>query len=119
GLQQSLEFASTVMLAAIVYISFEVLGITAAQLLVLLFVFARLIPRLISIYRQVRGLKGVMPVLESIGALEEACLEAAEPVATSPEPVSIGAGVRLDRVWVSYPSRADDPALRDVTLDIP
>ena len=42
--------------ALIVYVSFELLGVTAAQLLVLLFIFARLMPRLVTIYRRVQSL---------------------------------------------------------------
>jgi len=117
-LQQSLEFGSTIMLAVLVYVSFEILKITAAQLLVLIFVFARLIPRLTAIYRQVRGLAGVMPVLDSVAEIERMCLDAAEPTPLDGADIPFRNTIRFERVQFTYPRRADTQAVCDLDLEI-
>jgi ATP-binding cassette subfamily C protein len=117
-LQQHLELGSTTLLAGIVYVSFELLDITAAQLLVLLFVFARLIPRSITIYRQLQGLAGVSPVLDSVARLERECIDAAEIASLEREDVSLVSGVRFEDVSFSYPCHGS-PAVLDLDLDIP
>lgn len=60
-LNRTLEFGSTLLLAAIVFASLELLHVPAAPMLVLLFSFARLMPRLVTIYRRVQTLAGVLP----------------------------------------------------------
>jgi ATP-binding cassette subfamily C protein len=116
--QQSLEFGSMAMLAFIVYVSFEVLDVTPAQLLVLLFVFARLIPRMIAIYGQVRGLAGVIPILDAVGDLERQCLEAAEIETLDSVDVVLQTSVRFEGVSFTYLRRAEKPAVDDLTLEI-
>lgn len=118
NLQQRLEFGSTVLLAIIVYLAYEVLGVNAAQLLVLLFLFARLMPRLIAIYRQVQSLASVLPVLESLTKLERECLEAADPVSSAGSDVSFDRSIRLEKVSFTYLRRAQRPAVRDLDLEI-
>jgi ATP-binding cassette, subfamily C, bacterial len=118
-LQQRLEFGSTVLLAIAVYLAYEVLRVTTAQLLVLLFIFARLMPRLIAIYRQVQGLAGVLPVIEAVAALEQECMAAAEPVAAHLAEVSFDRSIRFEKVSFTYLRRGDAPAVRNVNLEIP
>jgi ATP-binding cassette subfamily C protein len=117
-LQQRLEFGSTVLLAIIVYLAYEVLWVSAAQLLVLLFVFARLMPRLVAVYRQVQGLAGVLPVLERVTELEQECLEAAEAVSSEDSDVSFDRSICFEKVSFTYLRRAKTPAVRDVDLEI-
>ena len=117
-LQQRLEFGSTLLLAIIVYLAYAILGVTAAQLLVLLFIFARLMPRLVAVYRQVQALASGLPVIEEVTKLERECLEAAEPVSSEDSDVSFDRNIRLEGVSFTYLRRAKTPALRDVDLEI-
>jgi ATP-binding cassette subfamily C protein len=117
-LQQRLEFGSTVLLAIIVYMAYEILGVSAAQLLVLMFVFARLMPRLMAVYRQVQALAGVLPVLDKVTELERECLEAAEPVSSQDSDVSFNRSICLESVSFTYPRRTNTPAVCDVDLEI-
>lgn len=118
-LQQNLEFGSTVLLALLVYVSFEILKVPSAQLLVLLFIFARLMPRLVTIYRQVRSLAGVLPIFDLVKDLERECLEAAEPEALDDEEVALCRSVRFQGVSFTYLRRADAAAVRELDLEIP
>lgn len=117
-LQQRLEFGSTVLLAIIVYLAYEIVSVNAAQLLVMLFIFARLMPRLVAVYRQIQGLAGVQPVLERVTELEQECLEAAEPVSSEDSDVSFNRSICFERVSFAYLRRAKTPAVRDVDLEI-
>jgi ATP-binding cassette subfamily C protein len=117
-LQQRLEFGSTLLLAVIVYLASAVLGVNAAQLLVLLFIFARLMPRLVVVYRQLQALANVQPVLDKVTELERECLEAAEPVSSEGPNVTFDRSIRLESVSFTYLRRAKTPAVRDVDLEI-
>ena len=118
-LQQRLELGSTVLLAVIVYLSYEILGVTTAELLVLLFIFARLMPGLASIYRQLQGLAGVLPVIEAVARLERDCLGAAEPVTAQISDVAFGRNIQLENVSFTYLRSAHRPAVRAVDMEIP
>ena len=118
-LQQRLEFGSTVLLAIAVYLSYEILRVSTAQLLVLLFIFARLMPRLVSIYRQLQGLAIALPVLEAVAKLERECLAAAEPAPSHLPEVAFAKGIRLEKVSFNYLRRAASPAVSKLDLEIP
>lgn len=114
--QQKLELLSTLLLAIIVYVSYELLHVTAAQLLVLLFIFARLMPRLVLIYRQAQSLAGMLPMLEGVAALERDCLAAAEPVPAEHAEVELNNNITFQGVSFAYLRRAETPALKHVDL---
>jgi ATP-binding cassette subfamily C protein len=117
-LQQHLELGSTILLAIIVYVSSELIHVTPPLLLVLLFVFARLMPRLVNIYRLVQALSMALPVIEGVTALEQQCLDAREPEVVTPLPITLNDRVRFDRVGFSYLGRGSVPAIDGLTLDI-
>lgn len=118
ALQQKLELGSTILLAIIVFASYGLIAVSAAQLLVLLFIFARLMPRLVAIYRQVQNLAGVLPMLQGVSQLERECLEAAEPVLSGQTDVAFNRCIRFEGVSFTYLRRTDIPALKQVDLKI-
>jgi ATP-binding cassette subfamily C protein len=117
-LQQHLELGSTVLLAVIVYVSSEVLNVPPPLLLVLLFVFARLMPRLINIYRLLQGLSTALPVIDGVNALERDCLAAREPESVTAASITFADQIRLDGVAFSYSGRAGQAALAELNLTI-
>jgi ATP-binding cassette, subfamily C, bacterial len=117
-LQQGLEFGSIAMLAVIVYCSLEVLYLKPAQLLVLLFVFARLMPRLVAIYRQIQGLASALPVVEIVSQLEADCLESAETRAERNLEITLSKEITFKDVAFSYLRRQDTTAISHVNLRI-
>jgi ATP-binding cassette subfamily C protein len=116
--QQRLELGSTILLAIIVYVSYELLAVTSAQLLVLLFIFARLMPRLVSIYRQVQSLAGVLPMLDGVIQLEQECLSAAEATSADETDVRLEHQIGFENVSFAYLRRTETPALRNIELKI-
>jgi ATP-binding cassette subfamily C protein len=117
-LQQRLELGCALLLAFIVYVSYQKLGVSAAQLLVLLFVFARLMPRMVSIYQQIQRLVGVLPIIESVNNLEQECIEAAETLSRQKELPRFNQNIRFDGVSFAYLRRTEAAALQSVDLQI-
>jgi ATP-binding cassette subfamily C protein len=116
--QQTLELASTVLLAALVFVSVTVVQLNAALLLVLLFIFSRLVPRLINIYRLVQALVTALPVVDALHALEVECLAAAQPPVTDPREVTLRDAITFHDVSFSYLSRGEAKAVNDLRLRI-
>ena len=118
SLQQQLEFGSVVLLALIVFASVELLHVPPPLLLVLLFVFARLMPRLVNTYRLMQGLALSLPVVEGIQRLERECLAAGEAPSLAPRSVVMQRQITLDRVSFAYANRGDAPAIASLDLTI-
>jgi ATP-binding cassette subfamily C protein len=116
-LQRTLELGSTVLLAVIVYVSAVFLEEPAHLMLVMIFVFARLMPRLVAIYRHVRALAATLPTYETVRALERDCLAAAEVHGSGAADVTLAQAVRFERVAFSYLRRAR-PAVDGLDLEI-
>ena len=116
--QQTLELASTVLLAALVFVSVTVLDISPALMLVLLYIFARLVPRLINIYRLAQALVTALPVVDTLHALERECLAAAEPPVTDAREVTLNQAIVFEQVSFRYASRGDTTAVDRLSLRI-
>jgi ATP-binding cassette subfamily C protein len=117
-LQQGLEFGSTALLGLIVFVSFQFLDATPEQMLVLLFIFARMMPRLVTMYSRLQNLSAVAPLLDGVARLEQECLTAAEPEPSEACDIAVARDVRFDAVSFSYRGRAVTPALSGVNLEI-
>ncbi len=118
NLQQHLEFGSTILLAVIVFVSVELLHVPPPLLLVLLFVFARLMPRLVNSYRLVQGLAMALPILDRVQGLERDCLAAQEVPARAHRTVVLHDRLTFDRVSFSYAARNGEPAIDGLQLTI-
>jgi ATP-binding cassette subfamily C protein len=95
-----------------------VLAVPTSPLLVLLFVFARLMPRVTSIYERAQAFAGTLPAFAAIEQLESRCRDAAEPTVDRSEPITLGRDIRLELVTFDYRGDGVSPALADVTLSI-
>ena len=117
-LQEQLTFSLIAVLAIVVYVSVEILKVPTAQLLVLLYLFARLMPRMVTLYGQAHSLTAAVPVLDHLMELEQECLAAAEPAASNVSAPELKERVRLERVTFRYDDLCASPAVDEVTLDI-
>jgi ATP-binding cassette, subfamily C, bacterial len=116
--QQTLELASTVLLAALVYASVTVLDVSPALLLVLLYIFARLVPRLINSYRLVQSLVTALPVVDALHALERQCVAAVERTDANGREIALAEAITFDEVSFSYLSRGEAQAVAGLRLRI-
>ena len=117
-LRQETVVGSAIVLAIIVYVSRQVLALPTAHLLVLLFLFARLMPRLTGLFERVQSFATVLPAFQAFSDLEARCLASAEPAITRVQPIAFDREIRFDRVSFSYDGRVDAPALREIDLAI-
>jgi ATP-binding cassette subfamily C protein len=116
-LQRTLEFGSTVLLAVIVYVSTAFLNEPAPLMLVMIFVFARLMPRLVAIYRHVRAITATLPTYENVRALEGECIAAAEITHAEKDALELQQGIHFAHVTFSY-LRRERPAVARVNFEI-
>lgn len=116
--RQVLEFGSTALMAGIVFVAATMMPISSALLLMLVFMFARLMPRLIQIYRLVRSLSTALPIVDDLNTRIRECLAAEEAPVTQARPLPLRHGIRFDHVSFSYLRRADRAAVSDLNLRI-
>lgn len=116
--RQQSAVGSAVVLAAIVYVSRQWLLVPTAQLVLLLFLFARLMPRLSTVLDRVRSIVAQLPSYDAVAKLEAECLAAAESVSSNPEPITLDRTIQFDHVTFAYGERTASPAVNDVSLTL-
>ena len=110
--------ATAVVLAVIVDVAVEHLNIDLAALLVLAFIFTRLVPQIAGAQRNLQQIAQALPSFNDLMDVIGRCEEEAEPAPTSVAlPRPIGSGVSIAGVTFSYVQ--DRPVLHDVSVDIP
>ena len=112
------ELGAWALLLPILYGSVRILAIAPADLLILMAVFWRLMPRFQAAHAHYRHLTSYMPSFANVIALENRCNAAAEPARYDVEVPAPSHEIRLEHVSLSY-SAAARPAIRDVCLKIP
>jgi len=113
--QQVLTLGTSVGLAVIVYASIGFLNVATAELLVLLLIFARVMPRLNGLYQKLQSIHVQLPAVAAIRDLERRCEASARVVPDTPRPLILQKSVRFDRVTFRYDA---EPAVRDLDLTI-
>ena len=96
------DIGSVLVLSIIVYFSFEILGISTAELLVLLFLFARIMPKISIIQQGYQGLVNVLPALDTVMEMQARCDAAAEPKSQRREKIPLRASIQLERITFTY-----------------
>lgn len=112
------------MLALVVELSVRVIHVPVGSLLVVAFVFTRVVAQVAGVQSGVQQVAQAAPAFEEVSAVIAACERADETSAAArraPRRVPIGDGVRLERVDFRYPQReaSGAAALSDVSIEIP
>lgn len=116
--RQSMAIASAALLALLVYVAQVPMQMSAASLLLLIFLFARLVPRLTAIYERLQILLLDLPAFDDVMQAEAACLAAAEPATTVHEAIRLERAVACDHVTFAYGGADGTAALQGVSLRI-
>ncbi|HUY19308.1 MAG TPA: ABC transporter ATP-binding protein [Candidatus Binataceae bacterium] len=121
--QQSLagawfELGSTLAIGAVVYVSIRVIAVPPAELLILLLLFVRVMPRFMSIYSELRQFIGSLPAFSNVIAMEARCAAAGEPPSASTTRLQLRGAIELRGVSFSYRAGAA-AAVAGVDLRIP
>jgi ATP-binding cassette subfamily C protein len=112
------ELGAAVILGAALYASIRWLAVPPAEILILLALFLRVMPRFMSMHQRWRTLAGLMPSFENLVRVEAGCVEAAEPHLPAVSKLECNREIRLDDVTFSY-GRSGACALHSVSLVIP
>ena len=111
------ESGSFLILIAAVYLSIRVLSVGPASILILLLVFARLMPRIVGAYSHYQGMVNQLPAFSAIAELERECIAASERLQPDGQPVKLSSLIELKNVSFAY-QIAMGPVIRDASLDI-
>ena len=113
-----LDVASAVLVAVLLLVAVNGLGLSGAGLLVLVLVFARIMPRVMALQEAGQILLGALPSYANVARLVRACELEAEHAGTDDQDRRVGmkTAVSLDRVAFAYQSGAN--VLSDVTITV-
>jgi ATP-binding cassette subfamily C protein len=115
GAQQYFEIGTVLALSAVLYVSIEVLALSPAALLLLLFLFARILPRFSTIQESYQRFLHYQPAYHALLRMQSRCEAAAEPTAQLREPIDLREAVCLENVSFAYRT---DPVIRDLHLAV-
>jgi len=114
------EIGGAVALAVFFFVAMEIVNIPAANLLLIVFLFTRLLPRFSMIQQSVQRITNALPSFEAALEKQKQFETAIEPfLADTISPIRLDRGVRLSDVSFRYDKTRETWALRDVDLMIP
>jgi ATP-binding cassette subfamily C protein len=108
---------SVVILSIILYMALEVLDLPTATTLLLLFLYARIMPRFSGLQQSLQQLLNNLPAFSNISEIESRCRASAEPEAGHAEAVAFQSSIRLEQVSFAY-DEARGEAVSDLDLII-
>jgi ATP-binding cassette, subfamily C, bacterial len=111
------DTGAILILGLILYVSLEMASMPVAGVLVLLFLFARIMPKLSMIQQNYQHYVHALPAFAAVREIEARCLAASDPVPTDTEPVLFRQSVKLDQVDFEY--EPDGFRLQELDLTIP
>ena len=115
-----------IILAAVLDVSIRVLGVSPIAVLLLLAMFARVMPRVMTCHQLYQECMHARPAFENITALAARCAAAAEPADSPAETLEFRNSLRMESISFSYrayqrsrrlPDSLDDYG-RSVTVSI-
>ncbi len=112
------ELGTVVILAVVLFVSIRVLAVPPASILILLLLFARVMPRIMSGQYHYRAFVNALPSYANLLDIETRCAAATEPAAHPHDRLSLTRELAADGVSFTY-SEGRAPAVRDLSLVIP
>jgi ATP-binding cassette subfamily C protein len=117
--KMGIDLSSALLISGLLLIAVEWLALRGAGLLLLVFVFSRVMPRVMSLQESAQLVAAGLPSFGVVMRIVEECEARTEYVSTaSGTRVPFGRELRLDGVSYSYTSGAP-PVLNGITLSIP
>jgi ATP-binding cassette subfamily C protein len=112
------ELGSVVILAVVLLASIRVLAVPPASILILLLLFARMMPRTMSAQHNYRAFVNALPSFANLLDIEARCAAAAEPAARPHQKLALARELAAEGVSFTY-AEGRVPAVRDLSLVIP
>jgi len=111
------DIGSVLILGLTLYISFQVLAIQTAGVLLLLYLFARIMPKLSAIQQNFQSFINMLPSFSRIIEMQQRCDAAAEPKPGRMEKVELQYGIRFEKVSFNY-DEGKTPVISNLDLTI-
>jgi len=112
------EIGSVLALSLIVYVSFEVMAISTAEGLLLLFLFARIMPKFSNMQQSYQSFVNLLSAFTTVTEMHARCEAAAEPKAGTVEEVNLRHGIQFEHVSFSYQDNGKAPVIWNLGLII-
>ena len=112
------ELGTVVILAMVVFASLQILAVPPASILLLLLLFMRVMPRIMSGQYHYRAFVNALPSFANLLDIEARCAAAAEPAVHSHDRQSLTRELAAEGVSFTY-SEGRAPAVNDLSLVIP
>lgn len=114
------QLGITVAIGVFFYLAATFLPVPATSLLLMVFVFARLLPRVSGIQNHIQQIGNALPAYQAAMLLQQRLEAACEPPAPAlVRPLRLNVAVDFRRVSFSYSGSRGDCVLRDIDLVIP
>jgi ATP-binding cassette subfamily C protein len=112
------ELGSVMILAVVLFVSIRVLAVPPASILILLLLFARVMPRIMTGQYHYRAFVNMLPSFANLLDIQARCAAAAEPPVHPHDRLSLTRELAAEGVSFTY-SRGRVPAVRNLSLVIP
>ena len=110
------SIGSVIILSLILYVSIQILSIPTAGVLLLLFLFARVMPKLSSIQQNFQSSINMLPSFSRVMEMQKRCEEAVETETERFVKIDIGNGIKFNKVSFSYDGSF--PVIKDLDITI-
>lgn len=110
---------SAVILSVILYVSFEMLSISAAGLILLLFLFNRMMPLFNNTQQSYQQFLNALPAFAGVVEMKEHCEATAEPKPQRLERIEFWHGIRFERVSFAYDKASENATITELDMLIP
>ena len=114
------EIGAVVTISAIFYSALEIAEVPVAKLFLLVFLFARILPRVSALHQHYQNIINMLPAYAAVTDMQYQCTVAAEPSHTElTAPLSLDTGIIFQNVGFKYPGKDNHFALEGIDLHIP
>ena len=96
------DIGSILILSLTLYISFKVLSLSTASVLLLIYIFARIMPQFSSILQNYQLFINMLPGFNTVYDLQSQCEAHAEPKITETKNIEFKKSIRLEKIMFSY-----------------
>jgi len=118
-LRLRMTIGSVLALSVILYLAVAVFHLPTAAILLLLFIFSRLVPRLVSLQQTLQEILSTIPALETIERLIAKCESSPERSSIETRSITVEREIDFDDVSFSYDVTGTALQIASVSLRIP
>jgi len=112
------NIGSVLILSLILFVSFQILRIQTAGVLLLLYLFARVMPKLSSIQQNFQSFITMLPSFIRIIEMQQRCEAAAEPKMENLERLRFQHNIRFENVSFTYDDQSKSPVISNLNFII-